>query len=210
MQEKNVPTVTPVPTSWTGICLQYLHPKKHFLQCSTQICNSYKYQKKSIEATKFGTTPHSDVVLPNPQYLYDNAKCSWMEFALLRLSGVAGQVLPLGTTWQVQQSIHRCCQDAIGEATQNQEESDLAREELWMKVVNYDFSRVLLPCDDLIWSGDICLYHGNVLVKLHSLHGCRLNVVNIGAFIHQKHLRLGISQNGTTRSVPISEPFCRM
>ena len=138
MQEKNVPSVTPVPTSWTGICLQYLHPKKHFLQCSTQICNSYKYQKNSIEATKFRTTPHSDVVLPNPQYLYDNAKCSWMEFALLRLSGVAGQVLPFGTTWQAQQSIHRCCQDAIGEATQNQEESDLACEELWMKVVNYD------------------------------------------------------------------------
>lgn len=94
--------------------------------------------------------------------------------------------------WQVQQSIYRCCQDAIGEATQSQE-SDLACEELWMKVVNCDFSRVLLPCDDLTRPGDICFYHGNVVVTLHSLHGCRLNVVNIGAFIH-KHLRLAISQ----------------
>lgn len=70
-----------------------------FWQCAIQICHFFVNTKRpGLGPLNSEQRLHSDGVLLNPQYLDDNAKCSWMEFALLQMSGVAGQVLPLGTS----------------------------------------------------------------------------------------------------------------
>lgn len=54
---KNVSTVTPVPTSWTGICLQQLHPKSFLAMCYSDLSLFCQYKKTWIGATKFRATP---------------------------------------------------------------------------------------------------------------------------------------------------------
>lgn len=98
--------------------------------------------------------------------------------------------------WQVQQSIYRCCQDAIGEATQSQE-SDLACEELWMKVVNILIMTFQEFCFHvMIWFGQETFVF---TMATCSWHCTRCMVVGSMLWIlvpssTKKHLRLAISQ----------------